>query len=58
MKDCLSLQKLEKKIKKEYKKTKNCLEYQQSKQRLEYLHGKLTHIKALVSDYDTAQLGS
>lgn len=36
----------------EYKQTKKDQRHQQSKRRFEYLHGKLSHIKRLVSQYD------
>lgn len=50
------LQKVEKKIKKEYKSVSSSKEYLTNKPRLEYLHRKLDHIKKLVGDYDNALL--
>lgn len=37
----------------EYKETKQDRVYQQMKERFDYLHDKLSHIKRLILEYDT-----
>jgi len=41
-------------IVKEYQENKNDLKFQEDKRRFQYLHEKLSHIKRLVLEYDTA----
>ncbi|KAL0105257.1 hypothetical protein PUN28_016719 [Cardiocondyla obscurior] len=41
------------KIFREYKETKQNREYQQMKERFDYLHNKLSHIKRLILEYDS-----
>lgn len=46
------MQMIMKKIVAEYNKSKRDLKHQKVKQRFEYLHDKLTHIKRLVAEFD------
>jgi len=39
---------------KEYQENKNDLKFQEDRRRVQYLHEKLSHIKRLVLEYDTA----
>ena len=46
------LQELRTKVLQEYEQQKNDSKFLQRKQRVDYLHGKLGHIKRLIMDYD------
>lgn len=50
-------QEIKKRIVREYYEMKKDLEHQRAKNRFQYLHEKLSHIKKLVSEYDQAQAG-
>lgn len=52
----LLLQKIKKEIVMRYKAVKNNKNYQATKQKFQYLHDKLSHIKKLVSDFDNLHL--
>lgn len=49
----LSFQETREQIFREYKETKQDRVYQQMKERFDYLHNKLSHIKRLILEYDS-----
>ena len=51
--ECL-LQEIKNQIVREYQENKRDLKFQEHKRRFQYLHEKLSHIKRLVLEYDSA----